>query len=390
MEQLFEEAVELLKQLIRTPSLSREEQETAKLIRAFLETRGVEVQQQLNNVWAVNRYFHPGKPTVVLNSHHDTVKPNPQYTRDPFEPAIEDGKIFGLGSNDAGGALVSLIACFRHFYERTDLPVNLVLAATAEEEVSGVNGVEALLKDATFLSAVQTAGAAAFLNCSAIVGEPTEMELAVSEKGLLVLDCTVTGKTGHAARQEGINALYKAVDAINWFRNYQFPRVSPTLGPVHMNVTVIQTENKAHNVVPGTCQFTVDIRVTDAYTHEEIVKIVQDAVDAEIKPRSMRMRATAIGDTHPLVMAGKKLGKKTYGSPTCSDKALLPFPALKCGPGFSGRSHTADEFIYLEEIRDGIKTYIELIDTALPLFETEAKRNGNVAVESNTKPESSK
>lgn len=381
MEYLVEEAVELLKQLIRTPSLSREEQGTAKLIRAFLETRGVEVQQQLNNVWAVNRYFQPGKPTVVLNSHHDTVKPNPQYTRDPFEPAIEDGKMYGLGSNDAGGALVSLIACFLHFYERTDLPVNLILAATAEEEVSGVNGVEALLKDATFLSAVQSSGETAFQNWSAIVGEPTEMELAVSEKGLLVLDCTVTGKTGHAARQEGINALYKAVDAINWFRNYQFTRVSPTLGPVHMNVTVIQTENKAHNVVPGTCQFTVDIRVTDAYSHEEIVKIVQDAVDAEIKPRSMRMRATAIGDAHPLVLAGKKLGKKTYGSPTCSDKALLPFPALKCGPGFSGRSHTADEFIYLEEIRDGIKTYIELIEIAFPLFETEIKRNGNEVIE---------
>ncbi|MBU7577131.1 MAG: M20 family metallo-hydrolase [Flavihumibacter sp.] len=369
MEQLYEEPVELLKQLIRTPSLSREEQGTAKLIRAFLETRGVEVQQQLNNVWALNRYFQPGKPTVVLNSHHDTVKPNPQYTRDPFEPAIEDGKIYGLGSNDAGGALVSLIACFLHFYEQTDLPVNLVLAATAEEEVSGVNGVEALLKDASFLTAVKQFGETAFRNWSAIVGEPTEMELAVSEKGLLVLDCTVTGKTGHAARQEGINALYKAVDAINWFRNYQFPRVSPTLGPVHMNVTVIQTENKAHNVVPGTCQFTVYIRVTDAYTHEEIVEIVQDAVDAEIKPRSMRMRATAIGDAHPLVMAGKKLGKKSYGSPTCSDKALLPFPALKCGPGFSGRSHTADEFIYLDEIRDGIKTYIELIETAFPFFE---------------------
>lgn len=381
MEYLVEEAVELLKQLIRTPSLSREEQGTAKLIRAFLETRGVEVQQQLNNVWAVNRYFQPGKPTVVLNSHHDTVKPNPQYTRDPFEPAIEDGKMYGLGSNDAGGALVSLIACFLHFYERTDLPVNLILAATAEEEVSGVNGVETLLKDATFLLAVQSSGETAFQNWSAIVGEPTEMELAVSEKGLLVLDCTVTGKTGHAARQEGINALYKAVDAINWFRNYQFTRVSPTLGPVHMNVTVIQTENKAHNVVPGTCQFTVDIRVTDAYSHEEIVKIVQDAVDAEIKPRSMRMRATAIGDAHPLVLAGKKLGKKTYGSPTCSDKALLPFPALKCGPGFSGRSHTADEFIYLEEIRDGIKTYIELIEIAFPLFETEIKRNGNEVIE---------
>ena len=370
MEQLYKEAVGLLQQLISTPSLSREEQGTAELIRTFLESKGVKAQQQLHNVWAVNRYFQPGKPTVVLNSHHDTVKPNPQYTRDPFEPTIEEDKLYGLGSNDAGGALVSLIACFLHFYNRTDLPVNLVLAATAEEEVSGRNGVEALLKDPVFLQTTHQSDASGFQNWSAIVGEPTEMELAVSEKGLLVLDCTVTGKTGHAARQEGINALYKAVDAINWFRTYQFPKISPTLGPVHMNVTVIQTENKAHNVVPGTCQFTVDIRVTDAYTHEEIVSIIKKEIEADIQPRSMRMRATAIGDAHPLVLAGTKLGKNSYGSPTCSDKALLPFPSLKCGPGFSGRSHTANEFIYLQEIRDGIQTYIEMIETALPYFES--------------------
>jgi acetylornithine deacetylase len=376
VEQLYEEALGLLKGLISMPSLSREEQGTAAMIRRFLQERGVEVNQQLNNVWAVNKFYTPGKPTVVLNSHHDTVKPNPQYTKNPFEPIIEEGKLFGLGSNDAGGPLVALIACFLHFYQQENLPVNLVLAATAEEEISGVNGVEALLKDPDFLQRTGQAGnganenTAAFQNWSAIVGEPTEMELAVAEKGLLVIDCTVTGKTGHAARQEGINALYKAMDAINWFRTYQFPKLSPTLGPVHMNVTVIQTENKAHNVVPGTCQFTVDIRVTDAYTHEEIVEIIKATIDAEIKPRSLRMRATAIGDAHPLVQAGIELGKKAYGSPTCSDKALLPFPALKCGPGFSGRSHSADEFIYLDEIKTGIATYIALLEKAMLHFQS--------------------
>lgn len=381
--QLYEEALGLLKGLISTPSLSREEQGTAAMLRRFLEERGVEANQQLNNVWAVNKFYSPGKPTVVLNSHHDTVKPNPQYTKNPFEPIIEDGKLYGLGSNDAGGPLVALIACFLHFYQEEKLPINLVLAATAEEEISGVNGVEALLKDPEFLQKTgqlvstdqttptqTTQQAISFDGWSAIVGEPTEMELAVAEKGLLVLDCTVTGKTGHAARQEGINALYKAMDAINWFRNYQFPKISPTLGPVHMNVTVIQTENKAHNVVPGTCQFTVDIRVTDAYTHEEILEIVKANVDAEIKPRSLRMRATAIGDADPLVQAGRQLGKHTYGSPTCSDKALLPFPALKCGPGFSGRSHSADEFIYLQELKEGIATYIQLLQQTMALYQS--------------------
>ncbi len=372
-EQLYEDALWLLQSLIRTPSLSREEQGTAALIRSYLEERGVAVHQQLNNIWALNKNYSAEKPTVVLNSHHDTVKPNPQYTRNPFEPIIEEGKLYGLGSNDAGGPLVALIATFLYFYEAADLPVNLVLAATAEEEISGINGVEALLKDPGFLAQTGAAALAAearFANWSAIVGEPTEMELAVAEKGLLVIDCTVTGKTGHAARQEGINALYKAVDAIQWFRNYQFPKQSDTLGPVHMNVTVLQTENKAHNVVPGTCQFTVDIRVTDAYTHEEILAVIEAAVEAEIRPRSLRMRATAIADQHPLVQAGLALGRHTYGSPTCSDKALLPFPALKCGPGFSGRSHSADEYIYLQEIREGIAIYIALLQKAMHFVQT--------------------
>lgn len=366
-EKLYEGAVQLLKQLISTASFSREEQGTAAILYAFLKENGIEAKQYLNNVWAVTPFFDPKKPTVLLNSHHDTVKPNPQYTKDPFTPVEEDGRLYGLGSNDAGGPLVALIACFIHFYLQENLPVNLVLAATAEEEVSGRNGIEALLYHEEFIAATGQAGAA---NWCAIVGEPTQLQLAVAEKGLLVLDCTVTGKTGHAARNEGVNALYKAMDAIQWFRDFQFPKQSPTLGPVHTNVTVIQTENKAHNVVPGTCQFTVDIRVTDAYTHEEIVDLVRQHIDADVQPRSMRMRATAIADEHPLTRAGVGLGKQTYGSPTCSDKALMPFPALKCGPGDSARSHTADEYIYLREIEEGIQHYIMLLRDSFPYFET--------------------
>jgi acetylornithine deacetylase/succinyl-diaminopimelate desuccinylase-like protein len=376
VDQLYQDAVSLLKELIATPSLSREEQGTAAIIFRFLKDRGVDARQQLNNVWALNRYYDPAKPTIVLNSHHDTVKPNPQYTKDPFQPTIEDGKLFGLGSNDAGGPLVSLIAAFLHFYDRKDLPVNVLIAATAEEEISGANGVESLFNNQEFLEiTAQTDPAARYKNWSAIVGEPTQMELAVAEKGLLVLDCAVMGKTGHAARQEGVNALYKAVDAIQWFRNYRFPKESATLGPVRMSVTVINTENRAHNVIPGTCQFTVDIRVTDAYTHEEILEIVRANVDAEVKPRSTRMRATAIGDDHPLVLAGKKLGRKPYGSPTSSDKALLQFPALKCGPGDSARSHTADEYIHLHEIREGIETYIKIIQESLSWFSTSSNKS---------------
>ena len=284
-----------------------------------------------------------------MNSHHDTVKPNALFTRDPFQPVIEDGKLYGLGSNDAGGPLVSLVMTFLHFYDRADLRYNLVLAASAEEEISGKNGIEAILP---FLPAIDCA----------IVGEPTLTNLAIAEKGLLVLDCISNGRAGHAAREEGENSIYKALDDINWFRNYTFPKVSVSLGPVKMSVTVITTENKAHNVVPAQCQFVVDIRVTDAYTHEEIIKTIKQHVSAEIKPRSLRMRASKIDEAHPLVQAGIGLGKKTFGSPTTSDQALVPAPSLKCGPGDSARSHTADEYIYLHEIRQGIETYIGMLD----------------------------
>ncbi|MGN6508469.1 MAG: M20 family metallo-hydrolase [Chitinophaga sp.] len=347
-QQRYEDAVGLLKELIATPSFSREEDNTAAILVRFLEEYGVLPIRHLNNVWALNKHFDPRKPNILLNSHHDTVKPNPQYTRDPFAPVVEDGKLFGLGSNDAGGCLVSLIAAFLHFYEMEGLPYNILLAASAEEEISGVNGIESILEQLPPID-------------FAIVGEPTKTDLAVAEKGLMVLDCVAHGKAGHAARDEGENALYKAMDDISWFRNFRFPKVSPTLGPVKMSVTVIQTSNKAHNVVPAECSFVVDVRATDQYTLEEMLDTIRANVQCDVTPRSMRMRPSFIPEGHPLVQAGIGLGKQLYGSPTTSDQALIPATSVKVGPGDSARSHTADEFIYLDEIRQGIDTYIRLL-----------------------------
>jgi acetylornithine deacetylase len=355
--QFTAEALELLGKLISIPSFSREEDGTAAAIEQFLQQKAITTRRCGNNVWATNKYFDAAKPTLLLNSHHDTVKPNPQYTKNPFAPVTEDGKLYGLGSNDAGGCLVSLIAAFIHFYPQQQLPYNIIIAATAEEEISGTNGIEMLLRDELFLRTTN-----GLKNMTAVVGEPTLLNLAVSEKGLLVIDCTATGKAGHAAREEGENALYKAMQDIEWFCSFRFEKVSPTLGPIKMNVTVIETENKAHNMVPALCRFVVDIRVTDAYTHEAVLEIIQQHVNCTVAPRSLRMKSTAIALNHPLVQAGIKLGKQVYGSPTCSDKALMPFPALKCGPGDSARSHTADEFIYTEEIEKGISFYIDLIN----------------------------
>nr|WP_295876238.1 M20 family metallo-hydrolase [uncultured Chitinophaga sp.] len=348
-EKLYDVAVALLKQLIATPSLSREEDGTAQVISDFLTAMDIPHERHLNNVWAVNKHFDPAKRNILLNSHHDTVKPNPQYTRDPFSPDVEDGKLFGLGSNDAGGCLVSLIATFLHFYHRTDLGYNFVLAATAEEEISGANGIESILDK---LPAIDFA----------IVGEPTLTQLAIAEKGLMVLDCTAYGKAGHAAREEGENALYKALPDITWFRDFRFPKESETLGPVKMSVTVINTSNKAHNVVPADCSFVVDVRATDQYTLEELLEIIRANVQCEVKPRSMRMRPSFIPMDHPFVKAGIALGKTWYGSPTTSDQALIPATSVKMGPGDSARSHTADEFIYLEEIKAGIDSYIRILE----------------------------
>jgi acetylornithine deacetylase/succinyl-diaminopimelate desuccinylase-like protein len=346
---LYQDAIRLLKQLINTPSFSKEEDKTAGIIERFLEEKNISFKRHLNNIYSTNKHFDGAKPTILLNSHHDTVKPNHQYTKDPFQAIEEDGKLYGLGSNDAGGPLVSLIMCYIYFYEKQGMKYNIALAASAEEEISGKNGIETIMP---LLPKIDFA----------VVGEPTQMNLAVAEKGLLVLDCISNGRSGHAARDEGDNAIYKALKDIEWFKNFIFPKVSLALGPMKMSVTVINTENKAHNVVPAQCSFVVDVRVTDAYTHEEVMDIIKRYVHSEVKPRSMRMRSSKIDIDHPIVKAGMKMGKKTYGSPTTSDQALIAAPSLKCGPGDSARSHTADEFIYLKEIEAGISEYIKMIE----------------------------
>jgi acetylornithine deacetylase len=348
IEELFPESVDLLKQLIAIPSFSREEHQTAGCLESFFKKKNIPVKRFLNNVWAFNKYFEEGKTTLLLNSHHDTVKPNGGYTLDPFDPMEKEGKLFGLGSNDAGGSLVSLAAAFFYFYEQK-LPFNLIFSASAEEEISGSNGAEVLLDHLPPI------------DCG-IVGEPTLLNMAVAEKGLLVLDGTAHGKAGHAARDEGINALYMAMKDIAWLSSYRFPKMSPLLGPVHMAVTSVSTPNQAHNMVPSQCSFVTDIRVNEMYTFEEILATVRENTVSEIIPRSTRLHPSSISRDHPLVKAGNKMGISSYGSPTCSDMALMNFPALKIGPGDSARSHTADEFIFLSEIEEGIKIYIQILE----------------------------
>ncbi len=349
MESLSKDAISLLKELISTPSISREENKTADIIQQHLQSRGVETNRILNNVWASNKHYDASKLTILLNSHHDTVKPNAGYTNDPFTPITKDGILYGLGSNDAGGCLVSLIATFLYFYNKEDLKYNIILAATAEEEISGKNGIEKTIPELGKLN-------------FAIVGEPTEMNVAISEKGLMVLDCTVTGKSGHAAREEGENALYKAIKDIQWFKEYQFPKTSASLGKIKMSVTVIQSGTQ-HNVVPDTCTFVVDVRVTDSYSNTEVLKIIKRHVSCDVQPRSTRLSSSGIDKDHPLIKACINDGSSTYGSPTMSDQALLSIPSLKMGPGKSERSHTADEFIYLKEVEEGIQKYINRLNT---------------------------
>ena len=366
---LSDDALTLLQALIAIPSLSKQENETADCIELFLQQRNIKTNRELNNVWATNKYFDKSKPSVLLNSHHDTVAANSKYTRDPLLPEIINGKLYGLGSTDAGASLVCLIAAFIHFYEIENLPYNIVLAASAEEEISGKDGVEQLFAINAFRELFQ------HKDSFAIVGEPTELQLAIAEKGLLVLDCIAHGKAGHAARNEGENAIYKAIKAIEWFQQYHFAKISDSLGEVKMTVTSIATENKAHNVVPAGCSFVVDIRVTDVYTHEEIISTIQKHVDVEIKPRSTRLRSSSIDINHPIVKAGIALGKTTYGSPTASDQALIPLPSLKCGPGFSGQSHSADEFVEVRWIEEAVKFYIGWIGK-LSGMDTGATDNG--------------
>lgn len=341
-------AIELLKRLIQIPSLSRQEDKTADSIATFLHAQGVSIERQGNNVWAHNKAFSAGKPTILLNSHHDTVRAKEDWTRDPHEPSLEGDTLYGLGSNDAGGPLVSLIACFLHYYEQRDLPFNLIMAATAEEEISGANGIASILP---LLGTIDLG----------IVGEPTQMQLAIAEKGLMVLDCYAKGKSGHAARNEGVNAIYEAMPDIHWFQSYQFDSVSDFLGPVKMSVTQIEAGSQ-HNVVPDQCHFVVDVRTNELYSNEQAYEIINQHTNCEVKPRSFRLNSSRLAPDHAIVRRGRKLGRETYGSPTLSDQALMPFPTLKIGPGDSARSHTANEYILLSEIEAGITLYIQLLD----------------------------
>jgi acetylornithine deacetylase len=346
---LQSEAVGLLKKLIATPSFSKEENDTAELIGEFFERHKIPCFRVGNNIYAKNKHYDPSKQSILLNSHHDTVRPNKSYTIDPFVPLEKEGRLYGLGSNDAGGCLVSLLAVFLHFCQNENLSHNVVFAASAEEEISGVNGIELVLP---YLGQIDFG----------IVGEPTRLEMAIAERGLMVIDCTANGRSGHAARNEGENALYKAMDDIHWIRNHSFAKKSELLGESRMTVTVIETENRQHNVIPSQCKFVIDVRVNELYTFEEILESLRNNLKSQFKPRTTRMKPTSISLEHPLVKAGIALGKGYYGSPTTSDKALMPFPALKMGPGDSARSHTADEYIYLEEIKQGIEFYINLLN----------------------------
>lgn len=347
-EALEDAAIALLIELIKTPSLSRAEDRTADLLVEFLRRHGAEPQRAGNNVWARNRHFDAAKPTILLNSHHDTVKAGASWTYDPHGAVVEGDRLTGLGSNDAGAAAVSLLATFLYFHERRDLAYNLICAITAEEEISGAGGIRSVLPLLPPLAL-------------GIVGEPTQMDLAVAEKGLVVLDCTAHGRTGHAARDEGENALYKALDDILWIRSYQFPDVSPLLGPVKMTVTQIEAGSQ-HNVVPDRCRFVVDVRTNECYTNEQVVELVRRHVQAEVTPRSTHLNSSRIAPDHPLVQRGLAQGRRTFGSATLSDQSMMPFATVKVGPGDSARSHTPDEYILLSEIRGGIRGYVQLLE----------------------------
>lgn len=339
--------INLLKSLIAVPSLSKNEQDAALLIRRFLDHSEINYEIKNNNTWTKNLHWKDGLPVILLNSHIDTVKPASGYTRDPFSPDVENGILYGLGSNDAGAALVTLLAVFMHFSQNGNLPFNLIYAATAEEEISGMNGLASILEELGPLDL-------------AIVGEPTKMQLAIAEKGLMVLDCTARGKSGHAAREEGENAIYKAIADIEKLRNYRFEKTSDILGAVKMSVTIINAGTQ-HNVVPDICSFTVDVRTNEYYSNQEAFRIIDELIDSEVKPRSFRLNSSGISVGHPIVQRGINLGLSYYGSPTTSDQAVIPFPSVKIGPGDSARSHTADEFILISEIEDGFSIYVDLL-----------------------------
>lgn len=342
----IQQTISLLQALISTPSFSREEDKTALIIDNFLQQKGILTHRLGNNVWAKNANFDENLPTILLNSHHDTVKPVKAWTRDPFSADIIDGKLYGLGSNDAGGCLVALMATFCQFYDKK-LPFNLVLLTSAEEEISGRGGVEAVLPVLPPIAV-------------GIVGEPTLLQMAVAEKGLMVMDGVARGKAGHAAREEGVNAIYIALEDVHFLKNFQFDKKTDLLGAVKMSVTQIEAGTQ-HNVVPDECRFVVDVRTNECYTNEEVWTIIKQNLRSEITPRSMRLNSSKIALEHPLILRGLELGLSHYGSPTLSDQALMNFPTLKIGPGDSARSHTADEFVFLNEIEAGMAIYTQLL-----------------------------
>jgi acetylornithine deacetylase len=339
--------IEVLSTLISIRSLSKEEEPALNFMQSILKSYDISFTTELNNVWAKNKYFDSKKRTILLNSHLDTVKPNKGYTRDPFQPDIENGKLYGLGSNDAGGALVTLLGTFLHLFNEKDLPFNLIFAASAEEEISGKKGMEFLFPRLPKID-------------FAIVGEPTLLDIAIAEKGLMVLDCKSIGKSAHAARNEGVNAIYEAIKDINWFSNYIFPKNSNATGSVNMSVTVIKSGSQ-HNVVPSECDFVVDVRVNDRYTNQEVLEIIKSNVSCHVSARSTRLNSSGVDNTNPIRLVAEKLGIKTYGSPTLSDQSLMPCESVKMGPGDSARSHTADEFIYIDELEQAIPKYIAVL-----------------------------
>jgi Acetylornithine deacetylase/Succinyl-diaminopimelate desuccinylase and related deacylases len=344
---LTQKAIALLKELISIPSFSGEEDKTGDAIEAFLQGFGLKTERQYHNIYAFNKYFDESKPTLLLNSHHDTVKPNSAYTKDPFHPHVEDGKLYGLGSNDAGGCLVSLLATFVHFYGKEGLSHNIIMAATAEEEDAGDKSLRGLLP---ILPKIDVA----------VVGEPTLMDLAIAEKGLVVFDAVVEGTPSHAAHPNDNNSIYNTIPVLQWFKDYKFEKISEALGEVKMTVTQINA-GKQHNVVPAQVDLVVDVRVNDCYTNKEISDRLQREAPCKMTPRSLRLNSSCIDPNHALVKSGLALGRKTYGSPTLSDQAALSCQSVKLGPGDSTRSHSANEFIFVDEIEEGIDLYIKIL-----------------------------
>ena len=343
----FREVISLLERLIKTPSISRDESAVADIVWDEFLRLGFQPQRKGNNVWAEAWAYDAGKPTILLDAHLDTVKPVAGWVRDPFTPSVEGERLYGLGSNDTGASLVSLIATFVRLAQ-SEQPYNLICLASAEEEVTGIGGVRMVLEELPMID-------------FAIVGEPTQMHPAVAERGLMVFDCVARGVSGHAARQEGVNAIYKAMEDIEWFRSYTFPRISPMLGPVKMSVTGIEAGTQ-HNVIPAECRFVVDVRVNECYQNEELLALVREQVHSDVTPRSTHLSSSFISLDHPAVKRLKTLGRVPFASPTMSNQAVMPFTTLKLGPGDSARSHTVDEYIQLSEIEQAMEIYYDLLN----------------------------